>query len=95
MTKKIKQKDDWSLDKLSIELKNPSPDVFVSVYTKKKVEVKPVSHPDDKLTLAKLAAMIVDLKNDMNAGFKQVNERIDNIEKRLDYNGLKPLPDRK
>lgn len=43
----------------------------------------------DTLTLSQLAEKIDnlgnDLRNEMNAGFKKVNERIDKIDARLDY----------
>ncbi|MCQ2752778.1 MAG: hypothetical protein MJ206_00735 [Bacilli bacterium] len=69
-------------------------DVFLKVYYKVKgTPGKTVmKKKTKKITLAHVVEMIDGLRSDMNTGFKQVNTRIDGIEARLDYNGLKKLP---
>ena len=82
-------------------LKNPSPNLKVPVYTENEDEAKTVKKPrQERMTLTKLATTVNDLAKEMRDGFKQVNARIDNLEKdidaRLDYivkaNDLKDLP---
>ncbi|MCQ2793784.1 MAG: hypothetical protein MJ207_00205 [Bacilli bacterium] len=73
-------------------------DIFLKVYhkikgTPGKIVMKKKTH---KVTLEQVVNMMNDgfkkMDAKMDAGFKQVNTRIDGIEARLDYNGLKKLP---
>lgn len=96
MFKERKEKEDLSLDKFSKLLKNPPQNVYVSIYTKERVEVEPVGHPSKKMTLKQVVEMMNEgfkrLDSKIDTGFKQINDRIDKVEQRLDYNNLKPLP---
>mgnify|MGYP003325837706 CR=1 FL=1 len=96
----------YPLNKFLELLKNPPPNVDIMLYDKNKKRPRPEDNTMNKPTLSqrmeRLETIVIE-------GFKQVNERIDNIEKRLDYNGLqieriekrldynnlKPLPNHK
>ena len=80
------KKEKLYLDHLDEELKNPSPNKYVLIYTEEENGDKPVNKPKkDKMTLTKLA-------NEMREGFKQINTRLDYIVK---ANNLKDLPKNK
>ena len=89
MRKIIKKQTDLSLDKLSEALKNPPQNVYVSVYTKNEVEVEPVKKSSERVTLKQIVEMINRLDSKVDAGFEQVNTRLDYIVK---ANNLKDLP---
>lgn len=95
------KKDRLYLNKLDDVSKNPPPNKYVLIYTDND-EVKPVvkhkkrmNKKKSKYTLDQIGDALFEFIKVTNDNFKQVNTRIDRIEERLDYNGLKPLPSHK
>ena len=78
------------INKFKEILKNPSLNLQVRVY-----DEDDNSRGKSMNKLKKEKMTLVKLAEKMDEGFKQVNARIDRIEARLDYNGLKDLPGRR
>ncbi|MCQ2794892.1 MAG: hypothetical protein MJ214_01615 [Bacilli bacterium] len=83
------KRDLKSMVELKEFLKNPSPNLKVPVYTENEDGAKPVKNTKDRVTLKQVVDMIQKMDDKMDAGFKQVNARLDYI---VGVNNLKDLP---